>query len=146
MFGSDENYKYGAGLRFSKRSNKGLVQVVNGDDATGGDTTIESGMGKFNLVKRRDGNNYVSIQSYDLFGGSDNAGDSSALNSIYKRTIQHLLNLHITSAEQLGVLLLPKSIKFQSKTNTSMKTISLSHSKEILKLRFVHGLTNMNRK
>ncbi len=52
MFGSDENYKYGAGLRFSKRSSKGLVQVVNGDYATGGDTTIESGMGKFNIVKR----------------------------------------------------------------------------------------------
>ncbi len=49
-------------------------------------TTIESGMGKFNLVKRRDGNSYVSIQSYDLLAvGSDNAGDRVASNSIYKR-------------------------------------------------------------
>ncbi|GAB5890546.1 hypothetical protein JMUB7554_27580 [Staphylococcus aureus] len=56
MFGSDENYDYGAGIRFSKERNKGLVQIVNGRYATGGDTTIEAGYGKFNMLKRRDGN------------------------------------------------------------------------------------------
>lgn len=135
MFGSDENYKYGAGLRFSKRSNKGLVQVVNGDYATGGDTTIESGMGKFNLVKRRDGNSYVSIQSYDLLAvGSDNAGDRVASNSIYKRTYSTPANLHITSAGTIGRATSAKKYKISIENQYINEDDQFSHSKEILKL------------
>lgn len=135
MFGSDENYKYGAGLRFSKRSNKGLVQVVNGDYATGGDTTIESGMGKFNLVKRRDGNSYVSIQSYDLLAvGSDNAGDGVASNSIYKRTYSAPANLHITSAGTIGRATSAKKYKISIENQYINEDDQFSHSKEILKL------------
>ncbi|HDE8332185.1 TPA: hypothetical protein PD192_002064 [Staphylococcus aureus] len=135
MFGSDENYKYGAGLRFSKRSNKGLVQVVNGDYATGGDTTIESGMGKFNLVKRRDGNSYVSIQSYDLLAvGSDNASDRVASNSIYKRTYSAPANLHITSAGTIGRATSAKKYKISIENQYINEDDQFSHSKEILKL------------
>lgn len=135
MFGSDENYKYGAGLRFSKRSNKGLVQVVNGDYATGGDTTIESGMGKFNLVKRRDGNSYVSIQSYDLLAvGSDNAGDRVASNSIYNRTYSAPANLHITSAGTIGRATSAKKYKISIENQYINEDDQFSHSKEILKL------------
>ena len=135
MFGSDENYKYGAGLRFSKRSNKGLVQVVNGDYATGGDTTIGSGMGKFNLVKRRDGNSYVSIQSYDLLAvGSDNAGDRVASNSIYKRTYSAPANLHITSAGTIGRATSAKKYKISIENQYINEDDQFSHSKEILKL------------
>lgn len=135
MFGSDENYKYGAGLRFSKRSNKGLVQVVNGDYATGGDTTIESGMGKFNIVKRRDGNSYVSIQSYDLVAvGSDNAGDRVASNSIYKRTYSAPANLHITSAGTIGRATSAKKYKISIENQYINEDDQFSHSKEILKL------------
>ncbi|MBV3093391.1 hypothetical protein KS184_11200 [Staphylococcus aureus] len=135
MFGSDKNYKYGAGLRFSKRSNKGLVQVVNGDYATGGDTTIESGMGKFNLVKRRDGNSYVSIQSYDLLAvGSDNAGDRVASNSIYKRTYSAPANLHITSAGTIGRATSAKKYKISIENQYINEDDQFSHSKEILKL------------
>ncbi|HCZ7116291.1 TPA: hypothetical protein O3O78_001800 [Staphylococcus aureus] len=135
MFGSDENYKYGAELRFSKRSNKGLVQVVNGDYATGGDTTIESGMGKFNLVKRRDGNSYVSIQSYDLLAvGSDNAGDRVASNSIYKRTYSAPANLHITSAGTIGRATSAKKYKISIENQYINEDDQFSHSKEILKL------------
>ncbi|SGU13775.1 phage minor structural, N-terminal region domain protein [Staphylococcus aureus] len=135
MFGSDENYKYGAGLRFSKRSNKGLVQVVNGDYATGGDTTIESGMGKFNLVKRRDGNSYVSIQSYDLLAvGSDNAGDRVASNSIYKRTYSAPANLHITSAGTIGRATSAKKYKISIENQYINEDDQFGHSKEILKL------------
>lgn len=135
MFGSDENYKYGAGLRFSKRSNKGLVQVVNGDYATGGDTTIESGMGKFNLVKRRDGNSYVSIQSYDLLAvGSDNAGDRVASNSIYKRTYSAPANLHITSAGTIERATSAKKYKISIENQYINEDDQFSHSKEILKL------------
>ncbi|HEJ7770815.1 TPA: hypothetical protein SMH58_001573 [Staphylococcus aureus] len=135
MFGSDENYKYGAGLRFSKRSNKGLVQVVNGDYATGGDTTIESGMGKFNIVKRRDGNSYVSIQSYDLLAvGSDNAGYRVASNSIYKRTYSAPANLHITSAGTIGRATSAKKYKISIENQYINEDDQFSHSKEILKL------------
>ncbi|HDC9620016.1 TPA: hypothetical protein O9Q93_002385 [Staphylococcus aureus] len=135
MFGSDENYKYGAGLRFSKRSNKGLVQVVNGDYATGGDTTIESGMGKFNIVKRRDGNSYVSIQSYDLLAvGSDNAGDRVASNSIYKRTYSAPANLHITSAGTIGRATSAKKYKISIENQYINEDDQFSHSKEVLKL------------
>ncbi|HDA7220509.1 TPA: hypothetical protein O5T52_001501 [Staphylococcus aureus] len=135
MFGSDENYKYGAGLRFSKRSNKGLVQVVNGDYATGGDTTIESGMGKFNIVKRRDGNSYVSIQSYDLLAvGSDNVGDRVASNSIYKRTYSAPANLHITSAGTIGRATSAKKYKISIENQYINEDDQFSHSKEILKL------------
>lgn len=135
MFGSDENYKYGAGLRFSKRSNKGLVQVVNGDYATGGDTTIESGMGKFNIVKRRDGNSYVRIQSYDLLAvGSDNAGDRVASNSIYKRTYSAPANLHITSAGTIGRATSAKKYKISIENQYINEDDQFSHSKEILKL------------
>lgn len=135
MFGSDENYKYGAGLRFSKRSNKGLVQVVNGDYATGGDATIESGMGKFNIVKRRDGNSYVSIQSYDLLAvGSDNAGDRVASNSIYKRTYSAPANLHITSAGTIGRATSAKKYKISIENQYINEDDQFSHSKEILKL------------
>lgn len=135
MFGSDENYKHGAGLRFSKRSNKGLVQVVNGDYATGGDTTIESGMGKFNIVKRRDGNSYVSIQSYDLLAvGSDNAGDRVASNSIYKRTYSAPANLHITSAGTIGRATSAKKYKISIENQYINEDDQFSHSKEILKL------------
>ncbi len=135
MFGSDENYKYGAGLRFSKRSNKGLVRVVNGDYATGGDTTIESGMGKFNIVKRRDGNSYVSIQSYDLLAvGSDNAGDRVASNSIYKRTYSAPANLHITSAGTIGRATSAKKYKISIENQYINEDDQFSHSKEILKL------------
>ncbi|WP_398571518.1 phage tail spike protein [Staphylococcus aureus] len=135
MFGSDKNYKYGAGLRFSKRSNKGLVQVVNGDYATGGDTTIESGMGKFNIVKRRDGNSYVSIQSYDLLAvGSDNAGDRVASNSIYKRTYSAPANLHITSAGTIGRATSAKKYKISIENQYINEDDQFSHSKEILKL------------
>ncbi|HGL5769356.1 TPA: phage tail spike protein [Staphylococcus aureus] len=135
MFGLDENYKYGAGLRFSKRSNKGLVQVVNGDYATGGDTTIESGMGKFNIVKRRDGNSYVSIQSYDLLAvGSDNAGDRVASNSIYKRTYSAPANLHITSAGTIGRATSAKKYKISIENQYINEDDQFSHSKEILKL------------
>lgn len=135
MFGSDENYKYGAGLRFSKRSNKGLVQVVNGDYATGGDTTIESGMGKFNIVKRRDGNSYVSIQSYDLLAvGSDNAGDRVASNSIYKRTYSAPANLHITSAGTIGRATSAKKYKISIENQYINEDDQFSHSKEILNL------------
>ncbi|CAD7359863.1 phage minor structural protein [Staphylococcus schleiferi] len=79
MYGSDTNYNYGAGLRFSKSQNGKTVQVVDGNYSTGGDTTIEAGYGSFNTISKRDGNKYVRIISDDGFlVGRDNAGNRIA--------------------------------------------------------------------
>lgn len=135
MFGSDENYKYGAGLRFSKRRNRGLVEVVDGDYSSGGDTTIEAGYGKFNEVKRRDGNSYVRIQSYDLLAvGSDKAGDRVASNSIYKRTYSAPANLHITSAGTIGRATSAMKYKLAIEDQFKDKIDQLNHSIKILDL------------
>ncbi|HDD0314303.1 TPA: hypothetical protein O9445_002128 [Staphylococcus aureus] len=135
MFGSDENYDYGAGIRFSKERNKGLVQIVNGKYSTGGDTTIEAGYGKFNMLKRRDGNRYVHIQSTDLLSvGSDDAGDRIASNSIYRRTYSAAANLHITSAGTIGRSTSARKYKLSIENQYNDSNEQLEHSKAILNL------------
>ncbi|MBU6913475.1 structural protein [Staphylococcus aureus] len=135
MFGSDENYDYGAGIRFSKERNKGLVQIVNGRYATGGDTTIEAGYGKFNMLKRRDGNRYIHIQSTDLLSvGSDDAGDRIASNSIYRRTYSAAANLHITSAGTIGRSTSARKYKLSIENQYNDRDEQLEHSKAILNL------------
>ncbi|MFB2410695.1 phage tail spike protein [Staphylococcus aureus] len=135
MFGSDENYDYGAGIRFSKERNKGLVQIVNGRYATGGDTTIEAGYGKFNMLKRRDGNRYIHIQSTDLLSvGSDDAGDRIASNSIYRRTYSAAANLHITSAGTIGRSTSARKYKLSIENQYNDSDEQLEHSKAILNL------------
>ncbi len=107
--------------------NKGLVQIVNGRYATGGDTTIEAGYGKFNMLKRRDGNRYIHIQSTDLLSvGSDDAGDRIASNSIYRRTYSAAANLHITSAAQLGVRHQRVNTSYLSKINITIEMNNLT--------------------
>ncbi|HDP5874051.1 TPA: structural protein [Staphylococcus aureus] len=135
MFGSDENYDYGAGIRFSKERNKGLVQIVNGKYSTGGDTTIEAGYGKFNMLKRRDGNRYIHIQSTDLLSvGSDDAGDRIASNSIYRRTYSAAANLHITSAGTIGRSTSARKYKLSIENQYNDSDEQLEHSKAILNL------------
>ncbi|HGO2073662.1 phage tail spike protein [Staphylococcus aureus] len=135
MFGSDENYDYGAGIRFSKERNKGLVQIVNGKYLTGGDTTIEAGYGKFNMLKRRDGNRYIHIQSTDLLSvGSDDAGDRIASNSIYRRTYSAAANLHITSAGTIGRATSARKYKLSIENQYNDSDEQLEHSKAILNL------------
>ncbi|HDD0209288.1 TPA: hypothetical protein O9509_001369 [Staphylococcus aureus] len=135
MFGSDENYDYGAGIRFSKERNKGLVQIVNGKYSTGGDTTIEAGYGKFNMLKRRDGNRYIHIQSTDLLSvGSDDAGDRIASNSIYRRTYSAAANLHITSAGTIGRSTSARKYKLSIENQYNDSNEQLEHSKAILNL------------
>ncbi|HDP6018215.1 TPA: hypothetical protein P6W16_002031 [Staphylococcus aureus] len=135
MFGSDENYDYGAGIRFSKERNKGLVQIVNGKYSTGGDTTIEAGYGKFNMLKRRDGNRYIHIQSTDLLSvGSDDAGDRIASNSIYRRTYSAAANLHITSAGTIGRATSARKYKLSIENQYDDSAEQLEHSKAILNL------------
>lgn len=64
MYGS-ESGGYASGLRFSKASSDPRVQVVNTDYSTGGNTTIEAGVGEFNNVEARASNQYFKINDKD---------------------------------------------------------------------------------
>ncbi|HAR4945353.1 TPA: hypothetical protein O6W58_002832, partial [Staphylococcus aureus] len=103
--------------------------------ATGGDTTIEAGYGKFNMLKRRDGNRYIHIQSTDLLSvGSDDAGDRIASNSIYRRTYSAAANLHITSAGTIGRSTSARKYKLSIENQYNDRDEQLEHSKAILNL------------
>lgn len=57
-YGSD-NDPHAVGLRFSKTKSNPIIQVVDYDFSTGGDTSIEAGNGLFNEVNRRSDNTPV---------------------------------------------------------------------------------------
>ncbi len=135
MYGSDTNYNYGAGLRFSKSQNGKTVQVVDGNYSTGGDTTIEAGYGSFNTISKRDGNRYVRIISDDGFlVGRDNAGNRIASKFIYNRTYSGSPNLHITGEGTLGRSTSAMKYKALIEKQFDDNKRQLEHSQHILDL------------
>lgn len=135
MYGSDTNYNYGAGLRFSKSQNGKTVQVVDGNYSTGGDTTIEAGYGSFNTISKRDGNRYVRIISDDGFlVGRDNAGNRIASKFIYNRTYSGSPNLHITGEGTLGRSTSAMKYKALIEKQFDDNKKQLEHSQHILDL------------
>ncbi|MDR5602759.1 phage tail spike protein [Staphylococcus coagulans] len=135
MYGSDTNYNYGAGLRFSKSQNGKTVQVVDGNYSTGGDTTIEAGYGSFNTISKRDGNGYVRIISDDGFlVGRDNAGNRIASKFIYNRTYSGSPNLHITGEGTLGRSTSAMKYKALIEKQFDDNKRQLEHSQHILDL------------
>ncbi|UXR56786.1 phage tail spike protein [Staphylococcus schleiferi] len=135
MYGSDTNYNYGAGLRFSKSQNGKTVQVVDGNYSTGGDTTIEAGYGSFNTISKRDGNKYVRIISDDGFlVGRDNAGNRIASKFIYNRTYSGSPNLHITGEGTLGRSTSAMKYKALIEKQFDDSKRQLEHSQHILDL------------
>ncbi|MBA8773145.1 hypothetical protein GWI38_00635 [Staphylococcus schleiferi subsp. coagulans] len=135
MYGSDTNYNYGAGLRFSKSQNGKTVQVVDGNYSTGGDTTIEAGYGSFNTISKRDGNKYVRIISDDGFlVGRDNAGNRIASKFIYNRTYSGSPNLHITGEGTLGRSTSAMKYKALIEKQFDDNKRQLEHSQHILDL------------
>lgn len=134
MFGSDENYSYGAGLRFSKSKNGKTVQVVDGDYSTGGDTTIEAGYGQFNTISRRSGNDYVRIVSDSAFlVGKDRSGGRVASDYVYNRTYSSSPNMFVTSEGTLGRSTSASKYKLLIKDQYTEED-QLKHSNNILKL------------
>lgn len=99
LFG-DENR---TGLRFD-RGSFGLIQVVDSDNKTGGNTEIESGYGTFNTIRRRSGTNYLNLQNSNyMMIGLDISGNARiASNVIYRRTYSSGANVHITGEDTLG--------------------------------------------
>lgn len=134
MYGSQSGYKYGAGLRFTKNQNEKTVSVVDGDYATGQDTAIESGIGRFNKVDRRSGNDYLYIVGdYYMQVGNDSSR-RVASDAIYKRTYSADANVHITAEGTLGRSTSASKYKLSIENQYSDSEEQLTHSKGILDL------------
>lgn len=134
MYGSQSGYKYGAGLRFTKNQNEKTVSVVDGDYATGQDTAIESGIGRFNKVDRRSGNDYLYIVGdYYLQVGNDSSR-RVASDAIYKRTYSADANVHITAEGTLGRSTSASKYKLSIENQYTDSEEQLTHSKGILDL------------
>ncbi|MDW4313699.1 phage tail protein [Staphylococcus saprophyticus] len=134
MYGSQSGYKYGAGLRFSKNQNGKTVSIVDGDYATGGETTIEAGIGSFNKVDRRSGNDYLYIVGdYYMKVGND-ASRRVASDAIYKRTYSAGANMVITEEGTLGRSTSASKYKLSIENQYTEPSDQLEHSKNILNL------------
>lgn len=134
MYGSQSGYKYGAGLRFTKNQNGKTVSVVDGDYATGGDTTIEAGIGVFNKVDRRSGNDYLYIVGdYYMKVGND-ASRRVASDAIYRRTYSGGANMVITEEGTLGRSTSASKYKLSIENQFIDPSEQLAHSKNILNL------------
>lgn len=134
MYGSQSGYKYGAGLRFTKNQNGKTVSVVDGDYATGGETTIEAGIGSFNKVDRRSGNDYLYIVGdYYMKVGND-ASRRVASDAIYRRTYSGGANMVITEEGTLGRSTSASKYKLSIENQFIDPSEQLAHSKNILNL------------
>lgn len=138
LYGSDVN-GYASGLRFYKASSNPRVEVVNGNSTGGGNATLEAGIGEFNLIKRRTGNDYIGVQSYDiLIAGSDSDGDRLASNAVYKRTYSYGANVYVTSFGTLGRATSASKYKLDIEDQYNTEDEQLDHSKSILDLKIKH--------
>src|SRR5699024_287911 len=102
MFGNGNKDDYYGGLRFSS-SRKGMVSVIDTSSSTGGDTTIEAGIGEFNELKRRDGNRYLDIASSNHLrvGTASNGDRRIEAPPVYARTTSSGSNVNISNAYTL---------------------------------------------
>ena len=134
MYGSSTDYKYGAGLRFTKSQYGKTVSVVDGDYATGGDTTLEAGIGSFNKVDRRSGNDYLYIVGDGYLHVGNDASRRVASNAIYKRTYSMGANVVITEEGTLGRSTSASKYKLSIENQFAEPSEQLEHSKNILNL------------
>src|SRR5699024_9819679 len=123
------------GLRFDKSSN-GIVQVVDANNKTGGDTEIEAGLGTFNIVQRRSGTNYLSLQNENYFKvGLDADGSPRVASDVVSRnTASNSSNVFITSSGTLGRSSSSERYKVNIEKQFDNEDEQLEHSKKILNL------------
>lgn len=124
------------GLRFGY-GNSPIVQVVDRDNSTGGNTEIEAGLGRFNYVARRSGNSYISFVTNDTnyFGiGNDSTGRRVASHAIYGRTYDSSPNVHITSEGTLGLSTSSERYKLNVEKQFEDEIEQLRYSENILEL------------
>src|SRR5699024_5787476 len=124
------------GLRFN-RSTSGLVQVVDANRNTGGDTAIEAGNGIFNTVRARDGSNYLNLHNANMFRvGVDSDGSARVTsNVIYRRTYSSPANVHITSQDTIGRSVSALKYKYFVENQFNTEQEQLEHSKKILQIK-----------
>lgn len=123
---------YNSGFRFNKNSAR--VEVVDKDFSTGGNTTIEAGIGSFNKVDRRSGNDYLYIVGdYYMKVGND-ASRRVASDAIYRRTYSGGANMVITEEGTLGRSTSASKYKLSIENQFIDPSEQLAHSKNILNL------------
>ena len=130
------------GLRFDGGPS-GLVQVVDSDSSTGGSTTIEAGIGRFNVIYRRSSNKYVDLvgETYLRVGqdsSSTNAGRRVASLAIYRRTYDYGSNVYVTSNGTLGRATSASKYKLDIERQRKSDDEQLKHSEKILDLDVKH--------
>lgn len=125
-----------SGLRFSDSSN-GIVQVVDNEYKTGGNTEIEAGGGRFNRLLIREGNQYLEFHNANMFRvGFDSDGSPRVTsNVIYRRTYSSAANVHITGQDTIGRSV--SALKYKEFVENQFKTEEeqLEHSKKILQIK-----------
>lgn len=123
---------YNSGFRFNKNSAR--VEVVDKDFSTGGNTTIEAGIGSFNKVDRRSDNDYLYIVGdYYMQVGND-ASRRVASDAIYRRTYSGGANMVITEEGTLGRSTSASKYKLSIENQFIDPSEQLAHSKNILNL------------
>lgn len=123
------------GLRFVNDKD-GLIQVVDAENTTGGSTEIEAGTGTFNIVRRRAGTNYLSLQNENYFRvGLDADGSARVVSDVVRRrTYSSSANVHVTSEGTLGRSTSSERYKVNIEKQFNNEDEQLEHSKKILNL------------
>src|SRR5699024_4584483 len=123
------------GLRFDRSSN-GIVQVVDANNTTGGSTEIEAGLGTFNIVRRRAGTNYLSLQNENYFKVGLDADDSPrvAAEVVSRRSGSDSAYVFITESSTLGRSSSSERYKVNIVKQFDDRNAQLEHSKKILNL------------
>lgn len=124
-----------AGFRFEDRVS-GRVALVDEDSNTGGTTRIEAGTGRFNVVERRAGTNYLSLQNENYFRVGLDASDTARVVSdvVRRRTYSSGANVHVTGEGTLGRSTSASKYKNAIKNQFESTQEQLEHSLNILKL------------
>lgn len=123
-----------SGFRFI-RGGGGKVEVIDSNYNTGGDTSIEAGIGYFNRLGRRGGNDYVHIIGSDFLSvGKDGIGNRVASPSTFRRTYDYGSNVYITTNGTLGRATSASKYKISIENQYSDEKEQLEHSKKVLDL------------
>src|SRR5699024_385661 len=134
MFGNGNKDDYYGGLRFGS-GRAGRVSVIDTSSSTGGDTTIEAGIGEFNELKRREGNKNLDISHTNLLRvGDDSRGGRLQSIATYRRTYSDKPSVVITENGSLGRLSSSERYKVNLEKQFESEDEQLKHSKKILDL------------
>lgn len=136
MFGGQISGLYASGFRFSRVGS--VIEVVDTNYTTGGDTVIGAGYGSFNTISRREGNQYLNIVHPQLFKVGSDGKDRVSSETIYRRTYSGSANVYVTSYGTLGRSTSASKYKLSIENQFKTEEAQLEHSKNILNLDVRH--------